>query len=688
MPTRRDILRLGAVTTMGLSSIGQTAQNAQSIPSSAQTAPAAQNTPVPYAGVFRRPPELLPYDTGFDDGDPARPYARYALTQKLGQAEILPGLLTTIAGYNGIFPGPTIRVKQGTRTEVRVRNALPTRGLIHPEEFRTVTHLHGSASLPQYDGYANDYTAPGQMKNYHYPNWQTARTLWYHDHNHHVTSQNVYTGLAGFYPMSDPYEQAQLPQGEYDVPLMISDASFNADGSFAYNDTGHTGMFGDVILVNGVPWPTMKVKPRIYRFRFLIASVSRSYRPTLSTGEPVYVVATDAGMVPVVQAVKSWRQGTAERYEVLIDFRTYSPGQSVELRNLSNKNNTDFANTNKIMKFEVVADSGLITADTIPATLDSGPALNAARGGIATMSLTPDMAKAKRELKVERVHGEWAINGVTWAEVENSGFSKLFGNPNPFDVEQWTITNASGGWYHPLHIHLVDGRIIGRNTNGGKAFAWETGPKDVFYAGENESITVLMQFDTAESLGGRYMIHCHNLVHEDNDMMVQFAVGDPRNNDPITMDPPVLDTLPTDAFPPVYAVLPWDATGDDGTDGSPPPDDEPIPPVIVPPRITASTPAARATGVARRADLTVSFSAIITGVSSSSVRLTRVSNGNAELVGLNFDAATRVLTVDPTSTLRGTERYRLTLTGGASGIRSLAGIPLVSQNWVFTTGSR
>ena len=333
---------------------------------------------------------------------------------------------------------------------------------------------------------------------------QTARTLWYHDHKHHITAQNVYSGLAAFYPLSDKYERAQLPQGEFDVPLMISDAMFNADGSLAYNDNLQKGLWGDIIMVNGVPWPTMKVKPRIYRFRVLDASISRSYRPTLSTGDPVYVVGTDAGMVPTVQAVKSWRQGTAERYEVLIDFRKYRTGQLIELRNLSNKNNIDFANTNKIMRFQVVADSGsgAGSISSIPATLDDGGSVNAARGGIATMSLTPAMAKAKRELKFFRANGQWTVNGVTWADVEKSGFTKLFGNPQPFDVEQWTITNASGGWFHPVHIHLIDAKIIARNTNGGQPFAWEKGPKDVFYAGENESITALMQFDTGAG-GGR-----------------------------------------------------------------------------------------------------------------------------------------------------------------------------------------
>lgn len=559
MTTRREVLKLGAISALGLAGMKGGSDDAPP-PTTTTTLPpvasllAPQNMPVPYAGVFRRPPELLPFDTGFDDGDPARPFARYALTQKLGQASFVPGLSTTVAGYNGIFPGPTIRALQGTRIEVRMRNGLPATGLLTPDGFNTVTHLHGSASLPQYDGYANDFTQPGNVKNYHYPNFQTARTLWYHDHKHHITAQNVYSGLAGFYPLSDQYERAQLPQGQFDVPLMISDAMFNADGSLAYNDNGHKGLWGDIIMVNGVPWPTMQVKPRIYRFRVLIASISRSYRPTLSTGDPVYLVATDAGMVPKVQTLKSWRQGTAERYEVLIDFRRYRPGQTVDLLNLGNKNNIDFANTGKIMRFKVVADSGSGAGSipAIPTTLEDGGSPNASRGGIAAMTLTPEMAVAKRELKVLRANGQWTINGVTWADVEKSGFSKLFGNPKPFDVEQWTITNASGGWFHPVHIHLIDAKVIGRNTNGGKPFAWETGPKDVFYAGENESVTALMQFDTGASQGGRYMVHCHNLVHEDHDMMVQFSVGDYRTNDPISTDPPVLDTTPPDAFPPVY----------------------------------------------------------------------------------------------------------------------------------------
>ncbi|WIM95540.1 multicopper oxidase domain-containing protein [Actinoplanes oblitus] len=537
--SRRDLLK-GALAVGGGGLIVMTA-GGEVVASSSKLA--AKNMPTPYTNLFRRPPVLLPVAEGVDEQGP---YQKYRLTQKLGRASILPGLTTTVAGYNGIFPGPTIRVQQGTRTEVRICNALPSTNTLNGRPFSTVTHLHGSASLPQYDGYANDQTKPGQVKTYKYPNWQQGRTLWYHDHNHGDTAQNVYSGLAAQYHLKDPYETAQLPQGEFDVPLVVSDISFNADGSASFEPDGNAGYMGDVILVNGVPWPKMKVKPRVYRFRVLAASISRSFRYALSTGDPIYIVGNDAGMTPKVNAVPSFRQGGAERYEILIDFRKYQPGTKIELKNLSNKNNVDFANTGKIMQFEVVADSGPADTYRIPATLDLGPQPFANRGAIEVNKLTPDMATARRRLRVERKNSLWTVNGETWADVEHSDFTRVLGNPKPYDVEIWELVNESGGWFHSFHIHLIDAQIIGRNTTAnGKAHPWEGGGKDVFYLGENETVTALMQFTTGDgNAGGRYMTHCHNLVHEDSDMMIQFAVGDLETNNPMTADPAWDETEP------------------------------------------------------------------------------------------------------------------------------------------------
>ena len=191
---------------------------------------------------------------------------------------------------------------------------MPSKYTSDPWQRSTSTHLHGSASLPQYDGYASDLTFPGQVKKYFYPNSQDARTLWYHDHGVHHTSQNAYNGLAGLYILHDE-EEAGLgiptgapgsPSAPYDVPMIVRDAMFATDGSLIYDDNSESGVYGDVPLINGVPWPLMEVEPRIYRFRILNASVSRSYEWSLSDGRstvPMTVIGTDGGLMPQPKVV-------------------------------------------------------------------------------------------------------------------------------------------------------------------------------------------------------------------------------------------------------------------------------------------------------------------------------------------------------------------------------------------------
>jgi FtsP/CotA-like multicopper oxidase with cupredoxin domain len=454
-----------------------------------------------------------------------------------------------------MFPGPTIQVDQHVQVRLRVRNKLPATHPLFGHPFHLSTHLHGSASLPQYDGYASDLTRVGEVKEYLYPDYQGARTLWYHDHAVHHTAQNAYTGLAGQYHLHDARERGQLPQGEFDVPLTVTDAMFAANGQFSYNDKGVKSLWGDVILVNGVPWPTMKVKRRVYRFRILVASISRSYRFRLSTADPMVVVATDGGLVPKPQPVAEFRAGSAERYEVLIDFSRYRAGTTVDLLNRSNPNNVTFDHTGKVMRFQVVDGDFDGTNNTVPTSLDIGPI------GADTMGLTAAMAKrtTRMRLKHDDVTNEWSIDGHTWQEVVDSGYTKVLANPKIGDVEIWEIENSSGGWFHPTHIHLVDFKVLSRNTNGGKPHPWELGPKDTVYVGEDETVRLLVHFTVGPgSSGGRYMIHCHNLVHEDHDMMAQYRVGtnpfDDDPNDPIGAARPEWDEWEPDQpdYEPTY----------------------------------------------------------------------------------------------------------------------------------------
>jgi FtsP/CotA-like multicopper oxidase with cupredoxin domain len=541
--SRRDAFRLGGLGVVGVAGLAVPLGNTVRADAASLLPPS--RLPKPYQATFQ-PLTVLQKLRTRDDG--LGPIDVYDQRATVGAIRVIPGISTPVFGYDGHVPGYRIDVNQGTRIELTMRNRLPR---VHPDFGTSTTmstHLHGSASLPEYDGYANDVTQPGQRKTYHYPNIQPARTLWYHDHGVHVTAENVYSGLATQYHLHDKMERdllptydASLPDGgpgaEYDVGLMISDMMFQANGHQLFDDRSHSGLWGDVILVNGQPWPVMRVKKRMYRFRVLDASVSRSYRFTLSPQVPMRVVATDGGLIPRSQEITQWRHGSAERYEILINFTDVSAGTRVELKNLSNPDNRDFSNTGKVMAFDVV--DGPVTTNT-PAATVFPDVLNRSN---PVMALTERDAKRVRNIAVLRDQ-EWNLNGMTWAQVEQSNFTKVIANPDLNDVEIWEFENKSGGWFHPMHIHLVDFKILSRN--GKPPFAWELGPKDTVYTGENEKLRLVMRFGPHR---GRYMIHCHNTVHEDHDMMSQFSVGldttavplnDPH--DPIKTDPPVNDT--------------------------------------------------------------------------------------------------------------------------------------------------
>jgi spore coat protein A, manganese oxidase len=473
--------------------------------------------PEPFTIPFVKPAVAQPVGTRADGT------VVYDLTQESVMADILPGLKTEVWGYDKQVPGPTIVTQQGTPTIVRQTNMLPGR---HPTLLYTPwtsTHLHGSASLPQYDGYASDITNPGEFKDYHYPNFQEARTMWYHDHGVHITAPNAYMGLAAMYVHHDPHELGlPIPHGDYDVPLIVKDAAFEQSGALIFDDRSTSSLMGDVILVNGKPWPLMQVEQRKYRFRLLNASVSRSYEYALSTGEPLQVIGTDSGLMPAPVWTPTLKHGMAERYEVIIDFEGYGVGQRIVLENHGPKNNVDFASTDVVMAFEVTGPAQDARNNVIPQDLNPD---------CAPMKLDPAKAAVTRLLEFKRQGGDWTVNGLTWEDVINSGFRETVANPGLGAVEVWELRNKSNGWFHPVHIHQVDFKVLDRN--GAPPRPYELGPKDTVYVGEGESVRVIADYGPNE---GRYMIHCHNLVHEDHDMMTQYEVGS-NGADPIKADP-------------------------------------------------------------------------------------------------------------------------------------------------------
>ncbi|WP_414620484.1 multicopper oxidase family protein [Calothrix sp. CCY 0018] len=465
-------------------------------------ATAGSPPPEPFTVNLPIPPVLQPVRS-----DETTDY--YEIVIKRNQIEILPGLFTEIWGYNGITPGPTIKQHQGRQSIVRFVNDVGA---------STSTHLHGMASLPQFDGYAEDLSSPGFYKDYIYPN-NRAATFWYHDHAIDQTAHHVYMGLAGMYIIQDDFELSlPLPKDEYDIPLIIDDKVFANDGSLVFDDHQHTSVMGDIILVNGAPLPRLEVANRKYRFRVLNGSVSRSYKLALSTGDDLIVIGTDGGLLQAPVRTKDLRLGMAERYELVIDFSKYPIGTQVVLQNLGLPNNTDFDGTSKIMRFDVVRaepDNSLI-----PSTLRPFE------------QLVPPSARPTRRWTFENRNDRWEINGNIWDR------NRVDANPGLNDIEVWEIITNSRNWFHPVHIHLIHFQILERN--GQPPLAYERGWKDVVYIGEDDNIKLIARFEPYQ---GKYMMHCHNTVHEDHAMMTQFEVGS-GGIDPMSAPPKPLPAPP------------------------------------------------------------------------------------------------------------------------------------------------
>lgn len=425
-----------------------------------------------------------------------------------------------IWGFNGIFPGPTFRARHLRPVLVRIFNELPVNhvGFGSPE---TITHLHGGHVSGESDGFPTDYYPPGQFKDFHYPNLEVETdlsdaqgTLWYHDHREEFTASNVYKGLAGFYLLSDVLDSGneedpnpialRLPSGEFDVPLAFADKAFKRNGELFFNPFEFDGFLGDKFTVNGKIQPFFRVARRKYRFRFLNASTTRYYQFFLNSRQPFVLISTDGNMLPAPLRMQSIRMTPAERMDVIIDFSQYRIGDQIILENRLEMENEGRRPADRllrkgipIMRFDVVRDAP--DPSRIP------PVLRPQR--IVDL---PGVVR-RREWVFDRRQGMWAINNELFDPDKPRAVVKLDTS------EIWTLETKSGGWAHPIHIHLTEFKILSRN--GKTPPPHERGWKDVVDVGPNEKVTVFLHF---RDFAGRYVMHCHNTVHEDHAMMVRW----------------------------------------------------------------------------------------------------------------------------------------------------------------------
>jgi FtsP/CotA-like multicopper oxidase with cupredoxin domain len=555
-PGRRGLLKmsLAAGTSAAIvSSNTIRAQGAGLTPPSPPTRPWMNMLPFPIA---KRPVQILtPAPAGFPSvasGECGRdlhqhwgrfkPKYLYELRVKQAMHSFHPDLPSQpIWGYDGTCPGPMFHSRYGSPVMVRIHNDLPPDAL-GPGSPEISTHFHNAHVPSESDGFAGNFysrtsfgptiASAGAWQDYCYPMAYAGfeqyggngdpregqGTLWYHDHRMDFTAPHGYRGLAGFHLLFDHIDSGnendtnpqalRLPSGAYDFPLMLADKQFDATGKLFYDQFAGEGFVGDKVTVNGKIQPYCNVARRKYRFRLLNAGPARIYDLVLrheNRDQRLTFIASDGNLMPEPLELDHVEISPAERADIVIDFKRFPIGSELYLVNRFDQRDGRKPREGllipgmPIVKFVVTRD---VASDPsrVPSRLRELPPIDLSE------------VVATRRFQFKRANGIWTVN------------DRIFDVNTPIaqvkkgTAEIWEL-DGSGGWWHPVHIHLEEGRILSRG--GLPPPLHEQGRKDVYVLHDEETIRIFIRF---RDFTGKYLMHCHNTVHEDHAMMLRYDI--------------------------------------------------------------------------------------------------------------------------------------------------------------------
>ncbi len=415
--------------------------------------------------------------------------------------EIWPGTTTNVLTLNGSYPGPTVKLKRGDTFSVEFKNQLSEESTIH---------WHGLLVPELMDGQPKDAIPPGGSYVYSFPVIQRSGTFFYHSHAHHLTAKQVYLGHAGFIIIEDEDDYG-LPKGEFDIPLLIQDRHSVYQPNITYAPTNMDimrGYLGDIPLINGTPDAYLDVSKTLYRFRIVNGSNARIYNLGFSDNSDFWIIGTDGGLKDEAVKVNSVFISPGERLEILMDFSGYTVGDSVFFESKAFNGTATQGEQMNLLKINITGNqsSGAAVPQNLPA-IDYYD-INA-KTGSRTFTLSQGMMSQNG---IHRINGlSYQLNRID----EEIPFGKL---------EEWTFVNNTMN-YHPMHVHGVLFQVFSRNGNT-NLHPKDKGWKDTVLVNPNETVKVLVKFT---DYPGIYLLHCHNLEHEDNGMMLNIKINLPTD---------------------------------------------------------------------------------------------------------------------------------------------------------------
>lgn len=414
--------------------------------------------------------------------------------------QVWPGQNTQINTINGNYLGPTVMIDKGQTFNANVQNNL--------SEVTTI-HWHGLNVPELMDGHPKDAITVGGSRSYTFPVINRGGTYWYHAHPDMLTGKQVYRGVAGFFIVRDPAENFNLPSGSYDIPLCIQDRRTADIPNFPYSPGSYEqnwGMLGDTVLVNGTPDAYLDVSRTLYRFRILNGSNARVYKLAFSDNRNFHIIATDGGLKDAPVQLNQVTLSPGERVEILVDFSSNTIGQNVTLRSVAfshgGVNPYKQGTALDVLRFEVVNNN--TSGGTVPGAFN--PITYYDDAGAFTRQFDLTMSGSH---PMHRINGQgFEINRIDFEVPQHR-------------IEKWTFRNLTAD-FHPMHTHEAQWQVFSRTS--GSLQAWDRGWKDTVLLSPGETVSVLVKFTEHK---GIFLIHCHNLEHEDEGMMSNFRIIDP-----------------------------------------------------------------------------------------------------------------------------------------------------------------
>lgn len=461
--------------------------------------------------------------------------------------DLFGGATTTIWAYRTrdasgrTVLNPTLLATRGGTVDVTLDNVLAE---------DTTIHWHGLSLDEANDGSGLHPVAAGTRRRYRFAVPNRAGLYWYHAHPHLRTGRQLQMGLAGLLVVEDEEERAlrahlDLPWGDRDRILMLTDKQVGADNAIAYRD-GADDWIGNRMLVNWSPEPILDVAPATHRFRMINVANARVLRPAfLHEGRPLpmRLLGTDGGLLDRPQTLDDLFLAPAQRADVLVDFSSLPPGAAVVLHSLAytpmeNEDETGplapammAEHPGAAMMGEAIDLALLRIAGAASPPVEPPERLSA----LPALADTRDWTLRPIRLTTD-ADGNWLINGMNF---HTHGHAPAFAVKRGAR-EVWEIRNNISSMPHPIHLHGVQFRVVSRSISPmdirARALGADgCGPQDLglldtVLVWPGEIVRIAIDFAQPYTGTQRYMLHCHNLEHEDMGMMLTFAVTDDGGN--------------------------------------------------------------------------------------------------------------------------------------------------------------